>query len=57
MTPELDIHDHMRELTEQHSHREPYVLDGETRTLHHWTKVPALVHQLEGARDVLGSEG
>jgi hypothetical protein len=55
--PELDIHGHIRELTEQHSHREPYVLDGETRTLHHWTKVPALVHQLEGARDVLGSEG
>jgi hypothetical protein len=56
-TPELDIHDHIRELTTEHSHREPYVLDGETRQLHHWTKVPALVVQLEGARDVLGSEG
>jgi hypothetical protein len=55
--PELDIHDHIRELTTEHSHREPYVLDGEVRTLHHWTKVPALVVQLQGARDILGSEG
>jgi hypothetical protein len=55
--PELDIHDHIRELTTEHSHREPYYLDGETRQLHHWTKVPALVVQLQGARDVLGSEG
>jgi hypothetical protein len=57
MTPELDIHDHIRELTTEHSHREPYVLDGETRQLHHWTKVPALVIQLQGARDILGSDG
>jgi hypothetical protein len=57
VTPEYDIHDHIRELTTQHSHREPYYLDGETRQLHHWTKVPALVVQLEGARDILGSEG
>jgi hypothetical protein len=55
--PELDIHDHIRELTTEHSHREPYVLDGETRQLHHWTKVPALVVQLQGARDILGPEG
>jgi hypothetical protein len=55
--PELDIHDHIRELTTEHSHREPYYLDGETRQLHHWTKVPALVVQLQGARDILGSDG
>jgi hypothetical protein len=57
VTRDLDIHDHMRELTTEHSHREPYVLEGGTRTLHHWTKVPALVVQLQGARDILGSEG
>jgi hypothetical protein len=57
VTPEYDIHDHIRELTTEHSHREPYYLDGETRQLHHWTKVPALVVQLQGARDVLGSDG
>jgi hypothetical protein len=56
VNPDLDIHDHIRELTTEHSHREPYYLDGETRQLHHWTKVPALVVQLEGARDILGSD-
>lgn len=67
--PELDIHDHIRELTTQHTQREKYewqeaTWNGETfipkgpkENRVHWVTVPALVHQLEGARDILGSEG
>jgi hypothetical protein len=67
--PELDIHDHIRELTVEHSQREDYEWQEATWNGHafvphgpivskvHWVKIPALIVQLEGARDILGSEG
>ena len=57
-TPDLDVHDMVRQLTETHSHREPYsVLEGTTKYgRHHVITVPALVLQLvEASNDVLGS--
>jgi hypothetical protein len=55
---EPDIHDMVRELTEQHWHREPYppARKGEPEG-HYGTTVPALIVQLQGATDVLGPEG
>lgn len=49
MTP--DLHDLVRELTQTHTHREPYEItdNGTTYRRHHTTRVPALITQLEHA--------
>ncbi len=59
-----DVHTMFAELTQPHSHREPYVVrrGGTTWTQHHVTRVPALVMQLleatpAGSGDQAGTGG
>lgn len=55
-TPELDVHDMVRELTQTHSHRQVYVHD-EHGTAVHWTREPALVRQLLDATPSVATAG
>lgn len=66
-TPELDVHDMVRQLVDDHTHREPYeVVNEETKTrsiLGHVTTVPALIDQLladdpsvSGTGDLAGTQ-
>lgn len=59
MKPLPDIHDVFAELTEPHTHREPYEPDrpdGEKWTTNHITTVPALVDQLDASPSGAGTD-
>ena len=60
MTPELDIHDMIRELTANHPHRQAYLQDRDGKenawSTQHFTTVPALIMQLLQVASQNGSE-
>lgn len=64
MTARMDLHDYIRELTERHTHREPYEYEQDdghgnaTRyNTHHTTTHPPLITQLWGSTTPAGQGG